>query len=87
MDLKFYLNKFAKVDNIEEYTLSTVRQLESIYSDYLENTEGKDPDFPMMTLGGHGEGGGKKVKGRNAAQVREEIGENPGDNNSWENEN
>ena len=70
MDLKFYLNKFIKVDGIENYTLKSLRELQKRYEDYLEKTEGSDPDFPMMTFGG--KAGGKKVKGRNAASESEE---------------
>ncbi len=73
MDLKFFLNKFAKVDNIENYTLKSINALKDRYQDYMDSTEGMDPDFPMITFGG---GKGKKVKGSNAAQ-REEIGEEP----------
>ena len=71
MDLKFYLNKFIKVDNIENYTLKALKELQVCYEDYLEKTEGSDPDFPMVTFGGK-DGGGKKVKGRNAAAMDED---------------
>ena len=73
MDLKFYLNKFAKVDNIENYTLKSIRELQKCYETYLDKTEGTDPDFPMTTFGG--KGGGEKIKGKNAVQVREESDE------------
>lgn len=66
MDLKFYLNKFIKIDGIEGYTLKSLRAIQERYEDYLEKTEGSDPDFPMMTFGGKA-GKGKKIKGRNAA--------------------
>lgn len=63
MDLKFYLNKFAKVDNIEQYTYRNVLALQDAYQRFLEKSEGKDPDFPMLQLG---EGNGKKLSlGRN----------------------
>lgn len=75
MDLKFYLNKFAKIDNIENYTYSTVKSLEKAYSDYLDKSGGQDPDFPMITFGGHGGEGGTKIKGRNAAQVQNDLSE------------
>ena len=71
MDLKFYLNKFIKVDGIEGYTLKALREIQKRYEEYMEKTEGSDPDFPMMTFGGKS-GGGKKVKGRNAASEDEE---------------
>lgn len=65
MALKFYLNKFAKVDNIENYTLSTVKALQTEYTSFLENCDGVDPDFPMFDFGGKG----KKVNGTNAASI------------------
>ena len=65
MDLKFYLNKFIKVDNIEHYTLKSLKEIQKCYEDYLEKTDGSDPDFPMMTFGGKGQ----KVKGTNMAQT------------------
>lgn len=73
MDLKFYLNKFVKVDNIEGYTMKSLKALRERYESYLEKTEGFDPDFPMTTFGG--KGGGEKIKGKNAVQVREESDE------------
>ena len=69
MDLKFYLNKFIKVDGIEHYTLKALREIQSCYERYLEKTEGVDPDFPMMTFGN---GKGKKVAGVNAAKQEED---------------
>lgn len=64
MDLKFYLNKFVKVDNIENYTLKCLFELRDHYDQYLDKTDGTDPDFPMMTFGN---GKGKKVNvGRSA---------------------
>lgn len=71
MDLKFYLNKFVKVDNIEGYTLKALKSLQSCYESYLEKTDGSDPDFPMISFGGK-KGKGKKIKGRNAAADLEE---------------
>ena len=64
MDLKFYLNKFAKIDNIEGYTMKSILILQKKYEEFLENSDGSDPDFPMMSFGG---GKGKKVKGSNSA--------------------
>lgn len=70
MDLKFYLNKFIKVDNIEGYTLRALKEIQKCYENYLDKTEGSDPDFPMITFGG---GKGKKVQGHNAAYGQEET--------------
>lgn len=81
MDLKFYLNKFAKVDNIENYTLKALKALQKVYTDYLEKTDGTDPDFPMMTLGGNK---GKKVKGKNASADSDNIAEGDNSNNHEE---
>jgi hypothetical protein len=72
MSLKFNLNKFCKVDNIEGYTLACLRELQKEYSKFLENADGVDPDFPMFNFGG---GKGKKVNGQNAARFDEELEE------------
>lgn len=80
MDLKFYLNKFIKVDNIENYTLKALKELQVCYEGYLEKTEGSDPDFPMVTFGGKN-GGGKKVQGRNAAAMDEDLPADTNDDN------
>lgn len=66
MDLKFYLNKFLKVDNIEYYNLDALFKLRDAYSDFLENSRGVDPDFPMIDFG---EGKGSKIQGVNKAQI------------------
>jgi len=69
MGMKFYLNKFAKVDNLENYTWGTVLLLNKEYTDFLEKTEGTDPDFPGIDFTGGA--GGKKIAGVNAARVQE----------------
>ena len=51
MDLKLYLNKFLKVDNIEYYTLESLYSLRKCYDNFIEKSKGKDPDFPMMNFG------------------------------------
>lgn len=73
MDLKFYLNKFVKVDNIEHYSLKTLGELRKKYETFLEKSEGVDPDFPMMKFGEEG-GKGQKIKGVNKHQVASEFG-------------
>lgn len=60
MDLKFYLNKFLKVDRVEEYTLKTLIKLREVYEDFLQQSDGVDPDFPMLNFGGKGM---QKLKG------------------------
>ncbi len=67
MDLKFYLNKFVKCDNIEGYTLKSLFKLKDIYSDFLENSGGIDPDFPEINFGEAT--GGKTVGGTNKAKI------------------
>lgn len=61
MTLKFYLNKFAKVDNIENYTLGTIKKLQEEYIKFIESCDGVDPDFPLFNFGSKG----KKVNGVN----------------------
>ena len=65
MELKFYLNKFLKVDNIEGYTLKTLDVLRKTYESFLESSEGTDPDFPMVDFGSKG----KKVQGVNKSKL------------------
>ena len=74
MDLKFYLNKFVKVDNIEHYSLKTWGELRKKYESFLEKSEGIDPDFPMMKFGGEGNGKGQKIKGVNKHQLGKDFG-------------
>jgi hypothetical protein len=73
MDLKFYLNKFVKIDNIEGYTLSSLRTIEENYSAFMEKTDGLDPDFPTIDFGGKKGKKGKKIQGQNKAKL--ELGE------------
>lgn len=65
MALKFYLNKFLKVDNVENYTLSQLITLKEAYNKFIEDSEGHDPDFPMSTFGDKG----KKIGGTNIHTV------------------
>ena len=58
MDLKFYLNKIIKIDNIEGYTLKSLINIRECYENFLDKTEGLDPDFPTLNFGGKG----KKLK-------------------------
>lgn len=55
MEIKFYLNKFLKVDNIENYTLSALKSLKDYYDNFIEKTKGTDPDFPLINFGGQGQ--------------------------------
>jgi hypothetical protein len=65
MQLKFYLNKFLKADGIENYTLDTLVKLKEAYSDFIEDSDGGDPDFPLISFNTKG----KKIKGKNIHQV------------------
>lgn len=65
MDLKLYLNKFLKVDNIEQYTMKSILALKDSYDKFLTKSEGKDPDFPLMTFGDKADSGGGIYKGEN----------------------
>ena len=67
MELKFYLNKFCKVDNIENYTLNSLMTIREKYSEFLDSSEGYDPDFPMSNFGDGKKG--KKVAGTNIHQL------------------
>lgn len=48
LHLKLYLNKYAKYDNIDNYTLSSLREMESEYREYLKNNKGYDVSFPGL---------------------------------------
>ena len=39
--------------------------MKKVYDDFVEKTEGIDPDFPMIDFGGKGQ----KIKGKNKLQV------------------
>ena len=58
-----------KADNIENYTLGTLKILQSEYSKFLEESGGVDPDFPMFNFGGGN--GETKVKGTNKAALED----------------
>ena len=68
MGIKFYLNKFARLDNLEGYSLGTVLELNKEYNKFLEDSGGLDPDFPGIDFGGQG----KKVEGQNKSQIENE---------------
>lgn len=51
MKIKFNLNKFAKLDNIDNYPLGLVYELNEIYDDYLRDSKGVDVDFPDFEFG------------------------------------
>ena len=51
MTLKFNLNKYAKIDRIEEYPISEVQKLWTLYTEYLEKNNNKDiVDMPNLDL-------------------------------------
>lgn len=81
MELKFYLNKIIKVDNIENYTLETIHQLVSVYDKFLEKSEGMDPDFPMVNFGGEAKGQ-KIASGKNNIYNQQREGESIEDTRS-----
>ena len=65
MGLKLYLNKFLKVDNIEQYSFPELMELKKEYEKILEESEGVDPDFPSYIFGGQG----KKIGGTNVHTI------------------
>ena len=70
MDLKFYLNKFLKADGVENYTLGTLKTLRECYENFLDTTEGTDPDFPLLNFGGKK---GQRLKGYLQLNVRHSM--------------
>lgn len=73
MELKFHLNKFVKLDNIENYTLESLLAARKCYDSFMEKTEGFDPDFPECDFSGGKKG--TKIGGVNKAKVDEILGE------------
>ena len=71
MDLKFYLNKIVKVDNIEGYTLKSINKIKDSYNEFLEKTDGKDPDYPGYSFGNKSSKGTKLSVGQNVYQLME----------------
>lgn len=69
MHLKLYLNKFLKVDNIEQYSMNCIFRLREEYDRYLDLSGGFDPDFPEVNIGGRDKG--QKIKGTNKIQAEE----------------
>jgi hypothetical protein len=50
MNLKFNLNKLAKIHHIEDLPISEVQSLWKIYLEFLEKNENSDLDFPDHNL-------------------------------------
>lgn len=47
---KFVLEKFAKMNNIEQYTLYTINEYYKMYCKILDDAKGKDIDYPDYKL-------------------------------------
>jgi hypothetical protein len=71
MELKFYLNKFLKVDNIEHYGLGALFKLRDTYDKFIETSKGTDPDFPLIDFGDKGQ----TIQGVNKVQAENKQGE------------
>ena len=78
MGLKLYLNKFLKIDNIEQYSYPELITIKNEYKKMLDESEGIDPDFPSYGFGG----GGKKIGGTNIHTLTKEVVE---DDNTYSN--
>lgn len=74
MELKFYLNKFLKVDNIEHYGLGALFKLRDTYDKFIETSKGTDPDFPLIDFGDKGQ----TIQGVNKVQAENKQGEDDG---------
>lgn len=71
MELKFYLNKFLKVDNIEHYGLGALFKLRDTQDKFIETSKGTDPDFPLIDFGDKGQ----TIQGVNKVQAENKQGE------------
>jgi hypothetical protein len=81
MELKLYLNKFLKVDNIEMYALESLYELRETYTKFIDNFGGKDPDFPMMNFGDP-ENTYKSTNNVTKLDLNKDSGEENSDNSS-----
>lgn len=77
MDLKFYLNKFVRLEGVENYTINTLMEAKKCYEKFIEKTNGFDPDFPETDFSGGKKG--KKIGGVNKSKVDEALGEETDD--------
>ena len=50
LNIKFYLEKYANIQNIEKYTLRRVYEMYEIYKKYLSDNKGQDIAFPNFTI-------------------------------------
>jgi hypothetical protein len=78
MELKFYLNKFLKVDNIEYYGLGALFKLRDTYDKFIETSKGTDPDFPLIDFGDKGQ----TIQGVNKVQAENKLGDEENDSGS-----
>lgn len=46
--MKLYLEKYAKMHNIESYTLNIINQYWDLYMASLKKQKGKDVDYPSV---------------------------------------
>lgn len=47
---KLFLEKYAKMHNIEQYTWNYITKYWEIYVEFIEKNEGKDLDYPNHKL-------------------------------------
>lgn len=50
LTIKFYLEKYAKLRNLESYTLTYIYELWDMYKDYLKNNKNTDIEFPGYNI-------------------------------------
>ena len=62
MKIKLSLNKLARFDNIEYYSLSTVYQMMKTYEDYVKDNDGMDISFPGFFIGKDAQSKAKHAK-------------------------
>lgn len=47
---KFYLAKYLRIPDIDNYTITVINNLWNIYLKYLDDNKNKDIDFPGYEL-------------------------------------
>jgi hypothetical protein len=48
--MKLYLGKYAKMTNLESYTMNSLYELWNVYKEYLKGNKFKDIDYPEFDL-------------------------------------
>lgn len=73
MKLKLNLNKLCKLDNIEDYSMDTIHEMQKAYQDYLDESEGVDIEYPEFKFKTAGRESVRKGRRPNHKDVKKKI--------------